>query len=106
MSAFKEYATGTAFAMSLSKPQIECLCQIEQTEGSWLLLTTSYALQRKGLIEREFDGDAHKWRMRLTAAGVALMPLLKLAGLWVDFSVPDSVPIEPAEVRPREKEAA
>jgi hypothetical protein len=96
MSAFKEYATGTAFAISLSKPQIECLCQIHQTGGSWRLLTTSYALQRKGLVIREFDGS---WHMRLTDAGEALMPLLKLAGLWVDFTTPAAMPIQPVVVR-------
>lgn len=99
MSAFKEYATGTAFAIALSKPQIECMCQIQQTGGSWRLLTTSYALQRKGLVIREFDGS---WHMRLTDAGEALMPLLKLAGLWVDFSIPAAAAIPPIAVRAKD----
>jgi hypothetical protein len=99
MNAFKEYVTGTAFALSLSKPQIECLCQIEQTGGSWSLLTTSYALQRKGLVMREFDGANNKMCIKLTDAGKALMPLLKLAGLWMDFSVPDAVVLPPVCVR-------
>jgi hypothetical protein len=81
MNEFADYVTGTAFNLSLSKPQIECLCQIEQTGGSWQLLSTSYALQRKGLIAREFS--AGNWRMQLTEAGRAVIPLLKLAGLYV-----------------------
>jgi hypothetical protein len=106
MSAFKDYATGTAFALSLSKPQIDCLCQIEQRGGSWALLMTSYALQRKGLIERQFVGDGHDsstWTMSLTEAGVALMPLLKLAGLWTDYTTPETVQIAAPGVRVREE---
>lgn len=105
VNAFKDYATGAAFSISLSKPQIECLCQIEQTGSSWLLLTTSYALQRKGLIERHFNGDegrGKRWTMQLTDAGRALLPLLKLAGLWVEYPPPPpSIPIPPPHLRPK-----
>jgi len=103
-AAFKDYATGTAFSMTLSKPQIECLWQIEQTGGSWTILTTSYALQRKGLIERRFDADSDRMQLRLTEAGVALLPLLKLAGLWMDFTTPDAVQLPPVEIRLRDSE--
>lgn len=102
-AAFKDYATGTAFSISLSKPQIDCLCQIEQRGGSWQLLTTSYALQRKGLIERKFDSDAphrRQWSMRLTEAGKAVVPLIKLAGLWVEYEpLPEPIPIPAPEAR-------
>lgn len=101
-AAFKEYATGAAFSISLSKPQIECLCQIEQRGGSWAYLMTSHALQRKGLIVREFDGVKERWSMALTEAGAALIPLLKLAGLWVDCTAPEAVAISRAELSPRE----
>lgn len=106
-ATFKDYATGTAFAISLSKPQIDCLCQIEQRGGSWLLLTTSHALQRKGLIVREFEFDPGgnakgKWRMRLTEAGAAVIPLLKLAGLWTEYEPPPQpIPIPEVKVKIR-----
>lgn len=100
MSEFSDYVTSTAFSLALSKPQIECLCQIEQTGGSWQSLMTSHALQRKGLVRRHFS-DAG-WRIELTDAGRAVLPLLKLAGLWIDCTTPAAAYVERVAVRPRE----
>lgn len=90
MSAFKEYVTSTAFKLSLSKVQIECISQIDQLGASWMFISTANALIGKGLIERatqandvpdnEFGG-----RMKLTEAGKAVVPLLKMSGLYVVF---------------------
>ncbi len=84
--SFSEYVTSTAFRLSLSKPQIECLCQIDQLGGSWMLTTTFNALSGKGLVERTAAAAAPNEfitsNVKLTQAGEAVIPLLKLAGLY------------------------
>jgi hypothetical protein len=85
MSAFSEYVTSTAFHLRLSKVQIECLCQIHQLGHTWLLLTTFNALAGKGLVRRDMTAKADHpagATVLLTDAGEAVMPLLKLAGLY------------------------
>jgi len=87
MSLFREYVTSTAFKLSLSKVQIECICQIDQLGRTWLLLTTFNALAGKGLVERRPAGDGESEHpagahVSLTEAGRAVIPLLKLAGLY------------------------
>ncbi len=89
MSEFSEYVTSTAFHLRLSKVQIDCLCQIHQIGQSWMLITTFNALAGKGLVTRvrldaERDHPAGA-TVRLTEAGEAIMPLLKLAGLYREF---------------------
>lgn len=79
MSRFADYATSTAFHLTLSKPQIRCMCQIDQTGSCYLLLGTFRALEDKGLVERVKGGG-----LALTEAGKAVMPLLRLAGLYVE----------------------
>jgi hypothetical protein len=81
VSRFADYATSTAFHLALSKPQILCLCQIEQVGGSYMQLGTFRALMDKGLVER-LDGAG----VRLTDAGRAVLPLLRLSGLYVENS--------------------
>ena len=102
MSIFREYVTSTAFKLSLSKVQIECLCQIDQLGHSWMLITTFNALAGKGLVERRPAprGDDHPAGVTvgLTEAGRAVLPLLKLAGLY--HEIPKWEP--PADVPPIE----
>ena len=85
MSQFKEYVTSTAFRLSLSKPQIECLSQIDQLGTSWMFITTFNALASKGLVEREAKEEfsEHGGKVRLTEAGKLVIPLLKMAGLYM-----------------------
>ncbi|SFE88164.1 hypothetical protein [Paracidovorax wautersii] len=93
MTAFREYVTSTAFALTISHRQIECLCQLDQYGDSYMLLTTFRALENKGLAERvatpPSDNPNHdRWgkTVRLTEAGKAVVPLLKLAGLYVQYA--------------------
>lgn len=86
MNVFGEYVTSTAFRLSLSKVQIECICQIDQLGHTWMLLTTFNALAGKGLVERlaPESGQDHPAGVTvgLTEAGRLMIPLLKLAGLY------------------------
>lgn len=92
MNAFRDYVTSTAFALTVSRRQIECLCQLDQYGESWLFLTTFRALEHKGLAERvptppSANPNHDRWgsTVRLTEAGRLVIPLLKLAGLYVQF---------------------
>jgi hypothetical protein len=86
---FREYVTSTAFKLSLSKVQIECISQIDQIGGSWMMLSTYNALAAKGLVERiaPATGADHPagCSVRLTDAGRAVITLLKLAGLYQEI---------------------
>lgn len=88
MNIFRDYVTSTAFKLSLSKVQIECLCQIDQLGHSWMLITTFNALAGKGLVERRAPdvGEDHPAgvTVALTDAGRLVIPLLRLAGLYLD----------------------
>ncbi|MEG0921317.1 MAG: hypothetical protein RSD57_13535 [Comamonas sp.] len=96
MSNFRDYVTSTAFALTISHRQIQCMCEIDQTGASWRLLTTFAALERKGLVERvkgtKVDMDVAL--IQLTEAGRAVIPLLKLAGLYIEL--PKFEPMPPA----------
>jgi DNA-binding HxlR family transcriptional regulator len=75
MSNFRDYVTSTAFALTISHRQIQCMCSIHH--GSyWALLTTFQALERKGLVERIKQEEQHKEgaTIRLTDAGRACIP--------------------------------
>ncbi|WP_287804127.1 hypothetical protein [Diaphorobacter sp.] len=92
MSKFRDYVTSTAFALTISHRQIECLCQLDHYGSSWMFLTTFAALERKGLAERvatppSANPNHDKWGsvVQLTEAGRAVIPLLKLAGVAVEF---------------------
>lgn len=82
MSRFADYATSAAFHLSLSRPQVRMLCQLHQCGRSHLLLGTFRALEDKGLVER-VKGPACT-RVQLTEAGRAVVPLLKLAGVYIE----------------------
>jgi hypothetical protein len=109
MSLFREYVTSTAFKLSLSKVQIECICQIDQLGHSWMMLTTFNALAGKGLVERRAAGDGESEHpagvhVRLTEAGRAVIPLLKLAGLYLELPKWDPpVDLPPIDVVIRRK---
>lgn len=86
MNVFKEYVTSTAFKLSLSKVQIECLSQIDQIGKSWMHLSTFHALSGKGLVERiESEYETNLITVTLTDAGKSVIPLLKLSGLYVEI---------------------
>jgi hypothetical protein len=87
MNLFREYVTSTAFALTISHRQIEMICHIHKYGHSYLLLTTFSALNRKGLVERVSNGDEFGVTVGLTEAGKAVIPLLKLAGLYI--TLPD-----------------
>lgn len=106
-SAFREYVTSTAFALTISHRQIEMICQLHKYGHSWLLLNTFGALARKGLVERIDDGkDTFAATVRLTEAGHAVIPLLKLAGLFIEFpDLPEPVVLPEIEVMVKRKPA-
>jgi hypothetical protein len=93
MSAFKDYVTSTAFALTISRRQIEAISMLNQYGETWLLLTTIDALMRKGLVERVKDEqqDCGQY-VRLSEAGRAVVPLLKLAGLLITYPTFDPGP--------------
>jgi hypothetical protein len=110
-SKFKDYVTSTAFNLTLSKPMIECLSQMHQWGSSWANLSTCHALENRGLVERvsEFsDLPEHLQhqlapRVKLSDAGEALVPLLKIAGLYVYFEPrEDAVILEPTIITRKE----
>lgn len=94
MSNFRDYVTSTAFALTISHRQIQCMCEIHQWGESYRLLSTFQALERKGLVarvpsdEKCTDGAI----IQLTEAGLAVIPLLKLAGLYVEVKPFHSFP--------------
>lgn len=97
MSNFRDYVTSTAFALTISHRQIQCMCEIHQWGSSYRLLSTFQALERKGLVERVkseekcTDGAI----IQLTEAGHAVIPLLKLAGLYVELKPFGCFPPQP-----------
>lgn len=109
MSRFAEYVTSTAFHLTLSRRQIEMLSQLDQISGTWGYISTSSALIDKGLCERvevesQVPGNPPYTTLRLTEAGRAVIPLLKLAGLYVELPrLPEPAEIPPIEVAVRLK---
>jgi hypothetical protein len=77
---FREYVTSGAFSLQLSRRQIELLSALDQTDKGYALLSTANALIDKGLCERVRLADG--MHFRLTEAGRAVIPLLKIAGLY------------------------
>jgi len=71
---------------------------MEKYGSSWVNASTFYALQNRGLAERvnEFSGlpetvvSSLSPRISLTEAGRAVIPLLKMAGLYIDYPVRES----------------
>lgn len=104
--AFRNYATSTAFSISLSKRQVEYLLHVAAGSIGYIesghSLTTGSALERRGLIEKQKlkqkftdvcgQEKISTWiRPKLTEAGEALVPLLRIAGFEV---VPVVSPLE------------
>lgn len=104
MSQFRDYVTSTAFALSISRRQIECLCHVDQLGHSWLSLPTYRALEHKGLVERTTESqhsslDNFGTTVQLTEAGRHVIPLLKLAGLYVKLpKFPEAAQVPPIDV--------
>lgn len=105
MSLFRDYVTSTAFALTISHRQIEMICQIHKYGSAWLLLSTYGALNRKGLVERVGADDQFSATVRLTEAGHAVIPLLKLAGLFIEYpDLPDAVDLPEIVVHVKRRE--
>lgn len=92
---FKDYVTSTAFSLTLSKQMIECLSQLDAQGSTWTKWTTFAALQNRGLVKRDRDANQDLPESirnelspvcMLTDAGRAVIPLLKLAGLYVYYN--------------------
>lgn len=99
---FKDYVTGGAFHLSLSRRQTEMLCHMDEFGWTWGYLSTASALAAKGLCERVTEGEFPKFQ--LTEAGRAVIPLLKLAGLYTRLDIPEPVELPPIEVTVKLKE--
>jgi hypothetical protein len=93
---FKDYVTGGAFHLSLSRRQTEMLSCMDQFGWTWGHLSTASALIDKGLCERVEDGEFSSFR--LTEAGRLVIPLLRLAGLYTRLDIPDAVEVPPVEI--------
>jgi hypothetical protein len=85
MSAFRDYVTSSAFHLSISRRQVDMLSQLDQFGASYGNIATCGALIGKGLVERIQDDASGFPRVRLTEAGKAVIPLLKLCGLYQEF---------------------
>lgn len=96
--AFKSNSTRVRFAISLTRPMLEFLCAAADGvhwdrrafggitfPDNWI--STEYALKKRGLIIRKPPQDATKYSVipwSLTPAGVALVELLKVGGLFIE----------------------
>ncbi|MFY3300221.1 hypothetical protein ACOTEY_00550 [Achromobacter xylosoxidans] len=104
---FKDYVTGGAFHLSLSKRQVEMLGHLYQFGSTWGYLSSCNALIAKGLAERIDEEDpggegtclVGSGKVVLSEAGKALMPLLILAGLYQPWEMPQPVEIPPVNIR-------
>ena len=66
------------------------LCQLDQYSFSYGFLSTCGALVAKGLVERRFTESEGK--VVLTESGKAVIPLLRMAGLYVTYPpIPSAV---------------
>ena len=110
MSQFRDYVTSTAFSLSASRRQIECLSHIDQYGHTLVTLATFRALEHKGLVERKAnqkpsDLDSYGTHIQLTEAGRAFIPLLKLAGVYVTLPArpePETLPPIDVVVKPKQ----
>lgn len=104
MNLFRDYVTSTAFALTISHRQIEMICQIHKYGSACLLISTYGALHRKGLVERVGADDQFSATVRLTEAGNAVIPLLKLAGLFIEYpDLPEAVDLPEIVVHVKRK---
>lgn len=102
---FKDYVTGGAFQLSLSKRQAEMLSHIDQMGSTWGHLSTFGALESKGLVKRIQSEQAEEGndslafkRVCLTEAGIALIPLLKIAGVYSEIPKHECLELPPPRV--------
>src|SRR5262245_28689630 len=111
---FRDYVTGTSFSLSLSRRMIETLCYMDRYGWALSSISTARSLHERGLVEwahreradagESINYSTHEYmKFRLTDAGKAVIPLLKLAGLYPEFA-PDPVELPPVEVVIRMKE--
>jgi hypothetical protein len=105
MSAFRDYVTSGAFQLSISRRQIDMLCQLDQYGASYGFLSTCGALIGKGLVERIQDDESGFPRVRLTEAGKAVIPLLKLCGLYMELPpLPEPVDLPEISITVKKRE--
>jgi len=89
----REYVTRVGFSISLSKAQIEHLVFMHVTREAkvrWLtasssMISTSAALQRRGLIEHRDDSASAPRGWYLSKAGELVVGLLKESGIYEDI---------------------
>jgi hypothetical protein len=99
---FKDYVTGGAFTLSLSRRQTEMMSHMDQFGWTWGYLNTGNSLIAKGLCERKTEGEFTSFQ--LTEAGKLVIPLLKLAGLYTRLDIPEAVELPPIEIEVKMKE--
>lgn len=104
-SKFQNYVTSTAFSLSLSRAMINNLCLLDQQDFGYVSSGTYNSLYNRGLIERCENAHSDLPEnlvntlsplAKLTEAGKALIPLLKLSGLYVEY--PRGVKLAEAQV--------
>jgi hypothetical protein len=83
---FTEYATSTAFSISLSKHQCNCLLRAELDTDLWALTVGSMrALEARGLVNWHVDENGRACGFAgLTEAGKLMVGLIKQAGLTIE----------------------
>lgn len=82
---FADYATSVAFHIALSRKQIIFMCNLYDSGRGVVntFITTGDALERKGLVKRLTYPARKDWGVYvLTEAGLHLIKLFKLAGLY------------------------
>lgn len=85
MSKFSEYASSTAFTVSLSNPQIECLYTFYIDDWDLTVMysmATIKALGRKGLVEWKKNEKGKYDGCSITEEGKKLAELLDMAGYF------------------------
>lgn len=95
MNKFSDYVTSSAFYLNLIKRQIEMLCHINNYGFTCGGSGTVNALLSKGLIETEGEQKFYDDKVVLTEAGKLLIPLIKLAGLYIEkivYEAPTEIP--------------
>jgi hypothetical protein len=103
---FRDYVTGTSFCLTLSRRMIEMISQMDAYGSTYGLMATARGLSERGLVEwadkEKYEGDSLPvmFRFRLTEAGKAVVPLLKLSGLYVEYpALEPAVELPPIVVR-------
>ncbi len=94
---FKNYTTSTAFSLSLSRAMIDSLCILDQYGTFYVTRHTYLSLWNRGLIEQDNAAGSDLPEtlknqispcVKLTEAGKAIIPLLKLSGLYIKYEMP------------------